>query len=1056
MTLRRSFWFASFLLVAVGATHAQLDPALLGALKARAIGPATMSGRVAVIDAVANDPNVVWVGAASGGVWKSVDHGLTWKPVFDEQPVQSIGALAIFQASPDVVWVGTGEGSPRNSTSVGRGVYRTLDGGATWTHSGLERTERIARVLTHPSDPDTAYVAALGRAWGENEERGVFRTRDGGKTWERVLYVDERTGCAELVMDPTNPRKLIAAMWDYRRHPWSFRSGGPGSGIHVTWDGGETWKALGPSDGLPAGDLGRIGLAIAPSEPSRCYAYVEAKEENALYRSVDGGLTWKRTKAKENVGSRPFYYARLQVDPENPQRLYSLHSLVSVSDDGGDTFRVLVPFAEVHPDHHAMWIDPRDGRRLVVGNDGGIAFSNDRGERWRFARALPLAQFYHVRVDMETPFNVYGGLQDNGSWKGPSQVWQVGGIQSHHWQEVGFGDGFDTAPDPEDSMRGYAMSQEGHLMRWDLRTGERKNIRPAPPEGSDLRFNWNAAFAQDPFDPATIYFGSQVVHRSRDRGDTWERISADLTTNRPEWQQQAKSGGLTLDVTGAENYTTIVTLEPSPHAAGTLWAGTDDGRIHVTRDGGASWTSVEANLVGVPENTWVADLMVSRFDPDTVYAVLDDHRRSNWTPYVQVTRDFGTTWQSIANDAIDGYALCIEQDAKLPGILFLGTEFGLYVTLDDGQHWMKWSHGVPSAPIKDLVVHPRDHDLVVATHGRAAYLIDDVRPLRYLGEEITKRALFLFDPPNAIQHTVGRPAGARFGGHDTFQGENRPYGAMLSIWVGDDSLPMFDEPPVRHTEGKPVECEKLVVEILEGDAVVRRLEHTPCRGVNRVVWDLKRKAFASPRRGDDEEGERGGRGGPEVLAGKYRVRVSRAGEIVEGIVRVLPDPRCSIAEGDRRAKYEAVLEVGALQERAVAVLERLRATRERISAVEAERQRRALDKANRDDEHAKRTRALLEEVKALEARFVLPEATKGIPEDRTVLRQVGYAMGALTSSWDAPTAAQGAYVVRARTALREAIDAANVFYVDRIGPYRAELEALGLTLLPRSDPIDED
>ncbi|MDP2470291.1 MAG: hypothetical protein Q8W46_05485, partial [Candidatus Palauibacterales bacterium] len=709
-----------------------------------------MSGRVADVAAAPSDPNIVYVGAATGGLWKSVNGGLTFEPVFDDQAVASIGAVAIHPTDPDVVWVGTGEGNVRNSVSVGNGIYRTRDGGRTWEHLGLEATERINRIIIHPEDPNTAWVAALGREWGENEERGVYRTRDGGRTWQRILYVNERTGAADLVIDPTNPDKLFAAMWEYRRWPWFFSSGGPGSGLYVTRDGGDAWTHITPGDGLPEGDLGRIGIGIAASDTRIVYAYVEARE-NALFRSDDGGITWQSVGKGDNIGNRPFYYADIRVDPERADRVYSLWSVISVSDDGGRNFRQLVGW-DIHPDHHAMWIDPADASHIIIGNDGGVAISRDRGSTWRFVSNLPLAQFYHVRVDMERPYNIYGGMQDNGSWKGPSTVLETGGIRNFHWAEVGFGDGFDTAPDPEDPMRGYSMSQEGYLVRWDLRTGERKDIRPAPAPGGDpLRFNWNAGFAQDPFVPGTIYFGSQFLHRSLDRGNTWDVISPDLSTNNPEWQKQSESGGLTPDVTGAENYTTIVAIAPSPIEEGVLWVGTDDGRLHVTRDGGVTWRSVERNVPDVPEHTWIPHIEPSRFDAAGAFVVFDDHRRSNWEPYVFRTEDYGDHWTRIADvDDVRGYALAIAQDPVDGDLLFLGTEFGLWVSTDGGDGWFKWTHGVPTVGVRDLLVHPRDHDLVVATHGRAAYIVDDISPLRGLQPGTLEEALHLFPIPDAV------------------------------------------------------------------------------------------------------------------------------------------------------------------------------------------------------------------------------------------------------------------------------------------------------------------
>ena len=771
----------------------KIDPALLAGMKARSIGPAGMSGRVAVIEAVESDRDVVYVGAATGGVWKSVNGGLTWKPIFDDQPVAAVGAVAVFQPNPDIVWVGTGEGNPRNSASVGNGIYKSLDAGETWTHLGLDESERIARICTHPSRPEVVYVAAMGKMWGENQERGVYKTEDGGKTWTQSLYVDVRTGCADLAIDPSNPDHLIAAMWDYRRWPWFFRSGGPGSGLFATWDGGLTWKRATEEDGLPKGDLGRIGVAFCHNFPNTVYAIVEA-EKSAVLRSDDGGRTWRAVNTETNISGRPFYYSDIRVDPDRPDRVYQLNSLARVSDDGGKTWRMLIGWNALHPDHHAMWIDPHDPKFIWDGNDGGVGLSQDRGATWRFVGNLPLAQYYHVAVDNLTPYNVYGGMQDNGSWRGPSSVWENGGIRNHHWEEVGFGDGFDTRPDPTDPLRGYSMSQEGYLMRWDLRTGERKSIRPpAPNDSTELRFNWNTGLAIDPFEPATIYYGSQFLHRSTDRGESWSIISPDLTSNKAEWQKQREAGGITPDVTGAENFTTIISIAPSALERGLIWVGTDDGRVQVTRDGGATWTSVERNAGGVPDNTWVPHICPSKFDPAVAYVVFDDHRRSNWKPYVFQVSQYGQRWQSLATVNLEGYCLTIEQDPVKQDLLYLGTEFGLYVSVDGGREWMRWKHGVPTVSVMDLLVHPREHDLVIATHGRAAYILDDIRPLRTLTPEIMAKPLHLFDIPPAQQYVVKQTGGSRFPGAGEFRGDNRPYGALITWCMSGEGLPHPDD-----------------------------------------------------------------------------------------------------------------------------------------------------------------------------------------------------------------------------------------------------------------------
>lgn len=1057
----------------------QVDPGLLAGMTARSIGPAGMSGRVADVVAAPSDPTIVYVGAATGGVWKSVNGGLNFEPVFDDEPVAAIGAIAIHPTDPDVVWVGTGEGNVRNSVSVGNGIYRSRDGGRTWEHLGLEATERIHRIIIHPTDPNTVWVAAMGREWGENEERGVYRTTNAGRTWEKVLYVNERTGAADLVIDPSNSEKLFAAMWEYRRWPWFFNSGGPGSGLHVSRDGGETWTRLTPDDGLPEGDLGRIGLGVAASDPRIVYAYIEA-EANALFRSDDGGISWRSVGEGDNVGNRPFYYADIRVDPEREDRVYSLWSIISVSDDGGQTFRQLVGW-DIHPDHHAMWINPADASHIIIGNDGGVAISRDRGRTWRFVRNLPLAQFYHVRVDMEQPYNVYGGMQDNGSWKGPSTVLENGGIRNFHWAEVGFGDGFDTSPDPDDAMRGYAMSQEGFLSRWDLRTGERKDIRPGPREGETLRFNWNAGFAQDPFETGTIYYGSQFVHRSRDRGTTWEVISGDLTTDNPEWQKQAESGGLTLDVTGAENFTSIVAIAPSPIAQGVLWVGTDDGRLHVTRDGGETWSSVEGNLRDAPENTWIPHIEPSSSVDGGAFVVLDDHRRSNWTPYVYRTDDYGTRWTRIAGeDDVWGYALSIAQDPVDPDLLFLGTEFGLWVSTDGGGDWFKWTHGVPTVGVRDLVVHPRDHDLVIGTHGRAAYILDDISPLRELDGGVLTDSLHLFPVADAVQFRTRQTAASRFPGHGEFRGETRPSGALISVVVNGDDLPHPDEWMERERQevaraersveasggAEPEETSdpgtsiELRIEDSGGE-VIRTWEEDVHQGLNRVSWNLRRDGFKRPDTGQGEGDDSEFRpSGIRVLPGSYALTVTYGGRERSASFEVLADPRESASAEDRIAKYETLLAAGAVRESVADAISLIYRLREDLKASLDAAKRASADEAEGDDEGTQEEDGDLEEkaqeirrrLKEIEERLWVPEGTKGIVySDDRVWNRLGYAMGSMQSSWDAPTGAQVAYLRGAELAASEVLLDLDGLYAGEVAAFREAVRAAGLALMPQED-----
>ncbi|HSD64224.1 MAG TPA: hypothetical protein VLB50_10515, partial [Ignavibacteriaceae bacterium] len=571
-------------------------------MKPRAIGPAGMSGRVTAFDVVMSNTDIIYAGTASGGLWRSTSAGVNWEPIFDKEPVTSIGAVAVDQRVPDVIWVGTGEANPRNSQSSGNGVYKSIDGGKNWIHRGLDKTRNISRVIIDPYNSDVVYVAALGSAWDSTEERGIYKTSDGGHTWNRILYVDEKTGAADLIMDPSNPNKLFAAMWEYRRWPWYFKSGGPGSGLYVTFDGGKNWTKRTEKDGLPNGVLGRIGLALCNKYPNVVYALIESKK-NALYRSDDGGFKWKMVNNKD-VGDRPFYYSQLAVDPENENRIYDIHSIVTVSEDGGKTFETLVSWNKLHPDHHAFWISPRDPGFLIDGNDGGMAISHDKGKTWRFVENLPLGQYYHIDYDMETPYNVYGGMQDNGSWMGPNRVFSTEGITNFYWQMLSFGDGFDVVSDPSDSRYGYSMSQGGNLVRYDMLTGHDKFIRPPDPDTVKLRFNWNAGIAQDPFNDAAIYFGSQFLHKSTDRGNSWQIISPDLTTNDTSKQKQYDSGGLTYDVTDAENFTTIISIDPSPINKDIIWVGTDDGNLQLTRNGGKTWKNVSGNF-GAPAGTWI-------------------------------------------------------------------------------------------------------------------------------------------------------------------------------------------------------------------------------------------------------------------------------------------------------------------------------------------------------------------------------------------------------------------------------------------------------------------
>ena len=1032
-----------------------LDMDLLPDMQPRNIGPAGMSGRVTAIDAVTSNPDVIYVGSASGGLWKSTSGGIDWEPIFDDQVTASIGAVAIQQSNPSVVWVGTGEGNPRNSLNGGYGIYRSLDGGKNWQLMGLEETRHIHRIVIDPSNPDVIYVGAIGSPWGEHPERGVYKTTDGGETWEKILYVSEKVGAADLVMDPTNPQKLIVAMWEHRRWPWTFTSGGPGSGLYVTFDGGQTWEERTDEDGLPKGDLGRIGLAIAPSNPDIVYALVESKK-NALYRSSDGGFNWRMVNDKSEIGNRPFYYSDIFVDPINENRLYSVFTYVNVSEDGGKSFEELMPAYGVsngvHPDHHAWYIHPEDPSFMMNGNDGGLNITRDRGKTWRFVENLPVGQFYHVAVDNEFPYNVYGGMQDNGSWAGPAYVWRAQGIRNHYWQEIAFGDGFDVVPDPENSRYGYAMSQQGYVVRYDRETGASESLRPTSPDPEEqLRFNWNAAIGQDPFDPNTLYFGSQYVHQSTDEGRTWEIISPDLTTNDSTKQKQSESGGLTLDATGAENYTTILVIEPSPLLEGMLWVATDDGRLHLTRDGGQNWTSLEGNFpADFPKGAWIPQVKASNKEAGEALMVVNDYRRYNYEPYVYRTTDYGQSWERIVDgDDVSSFAVSIVEDPEERNLLFLGTDDGLYVSLDRAQTWTKWTQGFPTVQVSDLVVHPREHDLVIGTFGRSFWVLDDIRPLRAMAANQASMddAMALFEPPTAYQAENQQAAGTRFGADALFNGDNRRRGAMISYWVHPPEKEE-DEASAADSSMAEVNWDSVTLEIYAADdRLIRTLkwEAPEEPGLHRAYWRMDEAGVDYVGREPRRRPRRGEPGGVDVLPGTYRLKMAYGDQEAEQEIEVKLDPRIEYDLAGRKARYEALK-----------TLESYRAKGNRLIEQIVENKQIAQDYASRLKEldaagHAEAIEASQAMVDTLDHMLDLyfgeEDDRQGITRnsDPTVS---GYIFGALRyvgTRPGAPTATEQRLMGFAQDALSQFAQQVNGFFDGHWPDYQQRMEALELS-----------
>jgi len=909
--------------------------ALLKDIKPRNIGPGGMSGRITAIDVVTDDPQVMYVGSASGGLFKSTGGGVDWKPVLDSMNILSVGAIAIDQSNPDVVWVGTGEGNPRNSVTGGYGVYKSLDAGRSWQLMGLQKTRNVQRIIINKDNPDIVYVGAIGSSWGEHPERGVLRTKDGGKTWKKILFVNEKTGVADMVVDPTNPNKLIVAMWEHQRKPWTFKSGGPGSGLYLTVDGGDHWKKITDKDGLPKGELGRIGLAIAPSQPTRVYALVESKK-NAFYRSDDGGYTWKKMSDKESIGNRPFYYSDIFVDPVNENRIYTVFTYINVSEDGGKTFSRWADsyfIRGVHPDHHAFWIHPSDPDFIMEGNDGGLNITRDRGKTWRFAENIPVAQFYHINVDNELPYHVYGGMQDNGSWAGPAYVFKSGGIRNSYWQELMFGDGFDVIPDPEDASRGFAMSQQGFVGPYDLTTGHVEMIRPTHPDPDmRLRFNWNAAIAMDPFDSKTLYFGSQFVHKSTNQGNSWTIISPDLTTNDPNKQKQDESGGLTIDATGAENNTTILAIEPSPIEKGLLWVGTDDGNVQLTRNGGNSWTKVSTNMPGLPAGAWVPQIRASRYHAGEAYVIVNNYRQFDFKPYLFRTRDYGAIWEQLLNKPEEfGYTLALAQDPIEPKLIFLGTEHGLYVSLDEAASWTKWTNGFPSVSTMDLAIQPREADLVIATFGRAAWVLDDIRPLRELAKNGTgtlTQTVHIFEPPTGVMAANQQAAGTRFAANAMYIGENRKRGAEISYSVfkekksnkpesnssskrsGKNKKQVVAKKSVdekTNTKDKKSKPDSISFNIYNaGNELIRTLKiKYKENGLHRIYWGMDEKGVRFPSREEAKRRRNSEPGGQQVLPGKYKIVAQFLKHKDSTTIQVIADPRLNTPINVLTSQYSA-------------------------------------------------------------------------------------------------------------------------------------------------------
>jgi photosystem II stability/assembly factor-like uncharacterized protein len=907
--------------------HAQETKDILGALRYRHIGP--VGNRLTSVVGIPGDPNVYYVGAASGGVWKTTDGGVHWQPIFDSQPVSSIGALAIAPSNPNIVWAGTGEPWIRSHISVGQGIYKSTDAGETWKLMGLERTGRISRVIVHPQNPDIVLVGALGHAYGPHAERGVYRTTDGGKTWDRVLFTDENSGCSFIEADPNNPQIVFAGMWPIEIRTWGRESGGPGSGLFKSTDGGVTWKRI-SGNGLPTRTTGKVVPAIAPSNSKRVYALIETgdgvplrgkeTDRGKLWRSEDGGETWRLVSYDRNLGGRTHYYFRMAVAPDNENETYFLTAGFAVSSDGGESLKTGGLGSSPGGDNHDIWIDPKNANRIAVANDGGVSISTTRGRTW-YRIQLPIAQMYHVTVDNRIPYYVYGNEQDDPSYRGPSRVlsggFGAGQIPRSAWHSVAGGESGWATPDPVDSNIIWSSASGsgsigGIVERYDLRTGQARNVEVWPDQtnGSPAanlkyRFVWTFPLTISPHDHKKLYVGSQHVHQTTDDGQSWQVISPDLTTN--DKSKQGFSGGLTGDNIGVEYFSTIFAIAESPKEKGLIWVGTNDGLVQLTRNGGKTWTNVTKNIPNLPPLGTVSNIEPSRFDAGTAYLTVDLHQVNNRDPFIYRTKDYGRTWKAITNGiprSMLSYAHCVREDPTRAGLLYVGTENGLYVSFDDGENWEPMQANLPHAPVYWIVIQEHFNDLVIATYGRGFWILDDLTPIQQMTQRVRETNAHLFTPKPTYRFRPGTVPVTM--SDDPSTGQNPPYGAAISY----------------HLKSAPSGNVTVRIEDSKGQ-LIRTLGGTKHAGLNRVTWNLlgelstEVRMRTSPayapeiRVGTDGSRPAPGAGRMSILQppGNYTIKLLVDGQVLSAPLIVKKDPNSAGSEADIAAQIAMLQDV---------------------------------------------------------------------------------------------------------------------------------------------------
>ncbi len=1029
---------ASALCLCVSAAAAQsgmsaVESSTISGLGVRNIGSAQMSGRIsAIAGRQEKDGKVMlFVGAASGGVWKSQDGGTSFKPVFDREPVQSIGAIALDPTNPKVVWVGTGESWTRNSVSIGDGIYKSTDGGESWTHMGLPDSERITRIVVDPKDGNIVYACVPGKLWSDSADRGLYKTVDGGATWSLILKGGNlSTGCSSVTLNPHDSSEVFAGMWDFRRKGWSFRSGGDGptaisaSGMFHSTDGGQSWAAMTAetNKGLPATPWGRVEVVYAPSDPARVYAFIE-NVRSALFVSNDGGKSWEERDRSRNMVWRPFYFSRMVIDPTNPDRLFKMNLTLIASEDGGKSFSEAGGGA--HGDWHDVWINPANPKQVIGGDDGGLWISYDGGVKWWKGENLPISQFYHVSVDDKDPFQVYGGLQDNSVWVGDSDY--PGGITNNRWENLLGGDGFFAFSDPTDPNFAYGESQGGYIARINRKTLEQRDIQPKANYHEKLRFNWNTPIALSPTDKSTLYIGAQVLFRSRDHGVNWERISPDLTTNDPEMQKQEQSGGITVDNSAAEMHTTIYSISESPKNHGVIWVGTDDGNVQVTRDAGKSWTNTVANIPGLPKDNWISWVEAGRYDPGTAYVTVDRHNFGDMAPYVFRTRNYGASWEPLITPAtpnVRGYAHVVKEDPKSPNILFVGTEFGLYVSLDGGADWATFApNNFPHVAVRDLAFQTRDDDLVIATHGRGIWIIDDISPLRALKPATLVEDATLIPGRVAQQRIEGNGGWAN--GDASYAGQGTADGITITYYQ-----------KARQVIGR------LKLDVLDAQGkLVTALPASNRKGLNRVVWSMREDPPPTP---SGATLVFNATRGPRVLPGTYTIRLTKGANVYTMPYTIGLDRRATFKLADRKLQYAAAKRVDGLFARMSVLSGKIIQVREGAKASAA--------KLTDGDALHQDLATLASDADALRKKIVATTEGGAITGEERLREHMDFVYGAIMSVEDKPTPYQIARIDVLEHELKDVEDAFVALQKGELAAVNARLKDKGIDQIALVDP----